>query len=67
MDQHVIRSLKQRYRKHVLETPGIGTNYEEIMASLKNLSLKDVCYLIIEAWKEVTKEVITNSFKHLFD
>ena len=66
LDQHVIRSLKQRYRKHLLMTLGIAENYDEMMVLLKNFTLKDVCYLIIEAWKEVPKEVITNSFKHLF-
>lgn len=34
---------------------------------LKKLNLKDVSYLIIQAWNEVPKSVIQSSFKHLFN
>lgn len=66
LDQHVIKSLKQRYRKHLLTTlAALGTE-GGIVSALKTINLKDVVYFIVQAWNEIPISVIQNSFKHLF-
>lgn len=68
LDQNVIKSLKQRYRKHLLSTLLAlcvnGNN--DMVSALKNINLKDVAFLIVEAWNDVPRSVVMSSFKHLF-
>lgn len=64
LDQHIIKSLKMRYRSHLLTT--LASKSATIDVALKSLNLKDVVFLITEAWNEVPISVITNGFKHLF-
>lgn len=63
LDQSIIKSLKTRYRKELLASM-IGMNVVDV---LKNINLKKVSYMISQAWNMVSKRVICNGFKHLFD
>ena len=66
LDQNVIKSLKQRYRKHLLACLAALGAEDGIVSALKNINLKDVVYLVVQAWNEISVSVIQNSFKHLF-
>lgn len=64
LDQQIIFSMKTSYRKllllHLLKQDGNTTD------KLKNLSLRDVLFIVEEAWQGVTERVIINGFKCLF-
>ena len=66
LDQNVIKSLKQRYRKHLLACLAALGVEDGIVSALKNINLKDVVYLVVQAWNEISVSVIQDSFKHLF-
>lgn len=67
LDQNVIKSFKQRYRKNLLiELASLSDGKESIVSALKKINLKDVTYLTVHAWLDVPQTVIQNSFKHLF-
>lgn len=65
MDQHVIKSLKQRYKKRLLANVAADCT-DGLINNLKKLNLKDVVFMIVDSWNEVPKSVIMNSWKHLF-
>lgn len=64
LDQHIINSIKQKYRKKLLlkllSLPG-----NDVHAKLKQVNLKDTVFMITESWNEVDSQIIVNGFKHL--
>ena len=50
-DQHIIKSIKGRYCKHLLKT--LGSRNEDIYVSLNSINLKDVAYMIVESCNEI--------------
>lgn len=63
LDQHIIKSLKVRYRYQLLSTVGTQENTSN---ALKEVNLKDACFMATEAWNQVSKSTIINGFKHLY-
>lgn len=64
LDQHVIKTMKQIYRKKLLldliSKPGTDLNEK-----LNTFNLKEVLFLISEAWNEVKETVITSAFQQI--
>ncbi|XP_065675766.1 jerky protein homolog-like [Hydra vulgaris] len=66
LDQSVIKSLKQRHRKHLFACLGALSAEDGTVSAQKNINLNDVIYLVVQAWNEIPVSVIQNSFKHHF-
>lgn len=66
LDQGIIKALKQIYRKNLLNELLMidGTNLSE---KLKNISLKNVVFLITESWNNVKDSVIVSGFHAVLD
>jgi len=65
LDQGIIKNLKHSYRKRLLcQLSIIGDG--NVSDKLKNLSLKDVVYMVTEAWSEINSSIIISGFKTLF-
>jgi len=66
LDQGIIQSMKQTYRKKLLfnlvSQPG-----DTLENKLKKIDLKEVMFMITEAWAEVSHTTISNGFKHIFE
>lgn len=65
LDQHVIKTLKQVYRKKLLFDL-ISKTGDNLNDKLNEINLKDVVFLITEAWNEVSETVISRGFQQLF-
>ncbi|GFT59832.1 DDE-1 domain-containing protein [Trichonephila clavipes] len=51
MDQCIIENLKRIYRKQDLRRLLLAENDEESVAAFaEKLNMKDVCYMLVEAW-----------------
>lgn len=64
LDQEIIKSLKSRYRLHLLSE--LASRTENQATALKTINLLDVVYMITQAWDEVSTRVIEHGFNHLF-
>jgi len=64
LDQNIIKTLKQIYRKKLLFhlTSQSGDNLNN---KLDDINLKDVTYLVTEAWNEVGNSIISSGFQQL--
>lgn len=65
LDQSIIKTLKQIYRRKLL-TELLMINCGNFADSVKYISLKNVVFLITEAWNEVKESVIMHGFHVLF-
>lgn len=63
MNEQVIQAVKVYYRKNLVKT--IVNSEMDIPTTLKNINLKDVAYLLDEAWHRVSKELIKVSWRKL--
>ena len=62
LDKNMIKSFKQRYRKHLLTILAAKCNNGGMISALENINLKDVTFLSVQAWNELPQSVIQNSF-----
>lgn len=66
LDQSIIKSLKQKYRKkllsYLISQPGA-----DVAQKQKSLNLKEVIFLITEAYNELSETTIKNGFKAVLE
>lgn len=66
LDQNVLKCMKMNYRKSLLLS--LVTEPEKnTFQKLHDLNLKEVAYLIRQAWEDVTPNLIKSSWKHLIN
>jgi len=65
LDQGIIQNIKHSYRKGLLYQMSM-TDDGNVNEKLKNVSLKNVVYMITEAWSDIKSSVIISGFKTLF-
>lgn len=65
LDQNIIKSLKMSYRKRLLVSL-LSHNSANLNIALRHLTLREVVYMVVEAWNEINIETVKASFKHLF-
>lgn len=64
MDQNVIQVVKSRYKKKLLIH--VASQENDIVATLKEINLKHVVFMLAESWKTVSSSVIVSSWKKLW-
>ncbi|XP_062558218.1 jerky protein homolog-like [Armigeres subalbatus] len=63
MDQHVIQTIKSRYREKLHSENIFGGG--DAAQHLKQVNLKDVAFWLQESWMEVSQNVIQRSWKNI--
>ena len=58
MDQGIIRSFKANYRRELLLHLLLDPQYTSLVTSLKTYNIKDMCYIISKAWRQIKPESI---------
>ena len=65
LDQNIIKSIKTSYQRKLLLSL-LSQNKESLYETLQYVTLKEVVYMVVEAWNKVNMETIISGFKHLF-
>ena len=65
LDKNLIYSIKTKYRKALVKEILIESDREAVNNKLKSMNLKDVTFMINNAWENVSKTTIMNAWKSL--
>lgn len=66
MDQGVIAKCKHIYKTNLLRIILAKDTFEEVKKQLKSFDLLQCCYLISNAWNQLTSSNIRNAWKNIF-